>query len=1088
MRGWTKFATLGGACALVALAIGTIHSLQGTGGDADPPPPIESTVPGGVAAESPDTDLLPGKAVEAGFSTTEELPAETARASRVEGGPPQARPPAFAGRLITETKDPVVGAEITWTPLLESVYDSGLEGQDLDWAMLGALTVETRTDRAGSFAFEVEPGRVDQFDSVIWVTHPDHEALIIVPQPDREQWPIPRTYELSAAPAGVVRVEDIQGRPVEGATVELYGIKAIGGEGQTKAQFDGRQILRRRQVTDASGEVPFLFFPGRSYIRALEGDRLSETFRSEHRSELVLTLHPSFSAKGWVSGPIEGQGYYFPYVLYGTWRYDIQPATRVRSDGDWGPVRIPLVEGDQFHFRLGGNKQANQDVFIDRPSPGETVEVNFDGAPGHADWYSVTDTAGTPILDAEVLVHRVKTSDQGPRRARLAGPGFYVVEGLLEGNYTASVTAPGYGQGYLGNHRVPALGRDAWSIRLSSAGRLQGRCVHRGEAVEDFVILCLSSVNQDRPQIARWSISESKDGSFILEDAPVGDVLVTATARGLGQSEVKRVHIPWGGAGEQVEFEFHDTLVGRGRVVDGTDGEPVPDAQVQLFAGNNDLPVEAIGAPQRVNPDGTFELSGFSRASTVLQVSANGYVTLQRGVSGASDDVIELGDITMSPSQELVIRLVSDEAIDPSRYTLSRFVGTGAPETGFDQDGIMRVTSVAPGHVEAHFNLPDGTWLAAIRLLVAGWPWELEVPVEGSRSLALEIIADPKSVVPAGSAVRLLYHSPNGGEFQRLIYDVPLNEAVAIGGMTDTRVVARLEDPSGAVIGVALGDFDGGSDLELSIVAGAPEYTLRVVNGEGEPLSGVTVDVGTPGMRGGFLIEVTDDEGECRHPLPMDGEELSAHLASTAHGYRVGIPLDPPLDPEQVIELELIAESTLDIQLLDGSEPASGMRCQFVDPTGRGGVWIPSRTSDPEGRVSWDLLTEGEYLLRGHHADYLPVRELVRTGADQPVEVQVRRTGEIVIQATSDTGLPVSGLPIVLTNIEFDRNVMEWVDLKYIVPPPAGLVTDLSGQLRLDGLPHGEYRWRVSSFGGEPLEGAFTVSAGEVVQVPIMVN
>lgn len=82
--------------------------------------------------------------------------------------------------------------------------------------------------------------------------------------------------------------------------------------------------------------------------------------------------------------------------------------------------------------------------------------------------------------------------------------------------------------------------------------------------------------------------------------------------------------------------------------------------------------------------------------------------------------------------------------------------------------------------------------------------------------------------------------------------------------------------------------------------------------------------------------------------------------------------------------------------------------------------------------------------------------------------------------------MPCNDVPLTLRSIEFDAVVASWGEAGRI-EAPAGLRTDLRGELRLEGLPHGTYDWSVTLPDGRLLEGTLSVLPGQLVRVPVVV-
>jgi hypothetical protein len=72
-------------------------------------------------------------------------------------------------------------------------------------------------------------------------------------------------------------------------------------------------------------------------------------------------------------------------------------------------------------------------------------------------------------------------------------------------------------------------------------------------------------------------------------------------------------------------------------------------------------------------------------------------------------------------------------------------------------------------------------------------------------------------------------------------------------------------------------------------------------------------------------------------------------------------------------------------------------------------------------------------------------------------------------------GLPVSAAAVSLRSMEFDRDVEDWVSEGRLAWPVQGARTDDGGEFAIDGIPNGDYTWRVTVASGETVSGIATV-------------
>ena len=90
-----------------------------------------------------------------------------------------------------------------------------------------------------------------------------------------------------------------------------------------------------------------------------------------------------------------------------------------------------------------------------------------------------------------------------------------------------------------------------------------------------------------------------------------------------------------------------------------------------------------------------------------------------------------------------------------------------------------------------------------------------------------------------------------------------------------------------------------------------------------------------------------------------------------------------------------------------------------------------------------------------------------------------------MLQFWTPDGLPVQAHPVELVSEEFAVDVGAWID-EGSVTSRTGLVSDAEGEVRIERLPRGPYRYRVQTRAGEGFEGRCEVLAGKLVSLPVV--
>jgi hypothetical protein len=188
-------------------------------------------------------------------------------------------------------------------------------------------------------------------------------------------------------------------------------------------------------------------------------------------------------------------------------------------------------------------------------------------------------------------------------------------------------------------------------------------------------------------------------------------------------------------------------------------------------------------------------------------------------------------------------------------------------------------------------------------------------------------------------------------------------------------------------------------------------------------------------------------------------------------GRRIGIPAEASAGR---IEVVLEASGGLDVRLRDGDVPLAGVSVRMT--TGGGTTLSEVLQTNSEGACRFEALGEGNVRLACHRSDCWPVvvEHAIRSDGGGPLDVDMRRLGDLEAVVTNRDGLPVAALALELRSLDVEADVSTWLAEERI-RAPAGLTTDRLGRLVLEGLPRGTYAWGVA---GQTM-GSFEVPAGK---------
>ena len=285
-------------------------------------------------------------------------------------------------------------------------------------------------------------------------------------------------------------------------------------------------------------------------------------------------------------------------------------------------------------------------------APG-TVAIALQKAAGVAG--RVTDEKGAPVAGARVRF----VAEQGIRAILRGGPaallgrpgvtsgldGAFRLRGLsAEKNLTLEATRPGYVPGRRAGVtlRSGEVVKDL-SLVLRRGLGAQGRVVDSaGQPVAGaeirlsrperggnrFMFQVGAMADRDKPDA-----SSGRDGSFRVGGLEPGEYSLAVSREGYARKRIPSVNVVADGPNDWPPVVLSPGLPVAGFVRNGK-GEPIVGAQVFSFAEGT------MAADTSTDPEGRFRLDGFGAERAVnLSVRAEGYATLQRGVTPPSENL-----------------------------------------------------------------------------------------------------------------------------------------------------------------------------------------------------------------------------------------------------------------------------------------------------------------------------------------------------------------------------------------------------------------------------------------------------------------
>ena len=892
--------------------------------------------------------------------------------------------------------------------------------------------------------------------TALWITHTQYRPELVSLAPGAGVDELPATVELAPAEPARVRVVDGRGAPVEGATVrQLAAVPPNALADLLEPQ--AARVLERVVVTGSDGWVTAAAWSGPMLLVASLDGRASEVWTGDPRPSVELTLRETFVVSGTVAFRAGDDIHGPPRVLCSARRgtLDALQVTLPVVDGAFGPAEIALGDAEQFAFRLEGFNVEVEVQRIDPPEPGSAVRIDFEGRAGLDLWTRIIDPAGDPVPGTESIA----SWEAGGERVEVVShtavePGYFPNRGVPPGAVTLSARAPGYVGTVHGPTEVPVDPPVTYVLVLKPGRLIRGRVTAAGEPVEDFDVTFWSGA-PERTQTQ--SFRSRQGGAFELWAEALADVLLIAKAPGFGPSGTV-VSTPTGVG--PLELSLTELVEGRGKVVDAANGDPLSGVEIQPFAVDDRSAVVPFGVPVWSGLDGSFRARAFGAGRSRTRFTKEGYSTHWAETSGAPGAELDFASIALAARQPLTFRLVSDREIDPRSYTLSSN-GQVIGDRAFTADGTIRIESASAGEYRLRVVAPDGRyWTQTVRL-DPGETWDVELPAASDRTLRVHYDTgdfSPEQVFTTAILPTLGVHS------REVVLGIPDGREVVFDAPAPGAYEVTMRSLGGEPLGVASGRIpDDGPIPDAHVGVGIPTHRFRIVDAEGEAVVGGELAVLDAGTWAGGLAR-TDERGEAT----ITGLEPGEYRARVVHptlGMQFGIPVTVTASMPEVTELRIDPSLGIEVQVVDGALPLAGVQCRLWEEQRM--YVLPSRTTDAQGRLTWERLGRGGFVLEASHSEVWSTEVHVEAAApDTVAEVQVRRTGTLVLELRDALGGPLKSVPIELTSLEFGASVAEWIAAERVSSSTGALASDDSGGLTLTGLPRGPYAWSLNGVEG----------------------
>lgn len=988
----------------------------------------------------------------------------------------------LVGRVIREGEHGVAGAEVDWSALDEADLASGFDFLAEESTEESAHPTKI-TEVDGTFAFESRLAASTTSDSVIWASHPEWMAGSLRIPAHEQPLGGHRRIELGSRFSGTVRVVDPAGAAVEGAVIEQRGTgSAPAGTVFSADEIAELRAFRRSYQTSELGESRVHGFGGVQVMRASKGPLRSMPYVGVSKHELVLRLEQTFSASGHVRCMEPAQNGLSGFVTCTAVGNRIRTPlsiSRVSADGAWSLDDVPLGISDEFVFRFDGPGSAPIEHVVRKVLADQHLEIDFHQVAATEFRVHVSDVEARPL--AGIMVEATWFTD--PRwtstRARTNADGKTLLCVPADTAVSVHADSPGYVKEKLGPFSVPLPDPKIVMLELERAGRIRGKVRHLGSPVRDFEVLYWAG---DPASRKAHQVNDSEDGSFLIDQSPLGEVQLLASAGLLPQSEIQKVDVVSEGE-VQVSIELPEGYRGFGQVVDALSGAPLMDAVVLLTNSHGRDHLSYRGPEIRVDGEGRFSGSYFSPGRNLIWVRAQDYSLVDVSAFAVANQPLDFGVISMTRTQRLTVRLISSGDADFRRYSIQ---SSGSPliaKRSFPADGVRVCEGVPWGALTLQLSHPDGSEELDELTLLPGRPWNFVREVEGGGGIEIICEALDESSLPEYAQVHFLSREGHGSSRTTR---VDSHGRASMEGLIEGDVAIDLCDGGWRCIKTVFARVEAAETKQIRISLGRQSLHLVILDSERVPVPEAEVRLMSPDYRATWQrVLRSDGDGRCEAgDLEMDN--VAVFVSHPTLGTSAPQVVDLLTHPKEPVEIVIEQGRPLRLRLEDHGLPCSGVQISVQNSAGLG---LDLLATNEQGIAITHPLGVGDYQIQPLQPGYWPGKTKLR---HQPSEgthlIPVRRLGAIEFMVRNPAGLPIAGQAIDLRSIEFNMSVREWASAGAVELSLADLQTDLEGKARFEALPNGPFEWRMAFSDGTVRSGSVMVPpkalATEVMVVP----
>jgi len=846
----------------------------------------------------------------------------------------------------------------------------------------------TIADAKGHFAFDAMPSR----SYTLFASHPAYsfEQALIAAGENSDRVMVGRPMARLRG-----RVVDDARMPVAGASVFVIpGGSRVDTITDASGNFSTRVAILRNQVM-------FVNATKRGYASgSTPARRLKE---GETLNDIIVTLPVGFPLQVRV---IDGRRQPVPGVMVFANEEDESVRTMAACEDPWqedchltdakGQVNLRVTEGQ---YGVSVMPTGNDSVIAPKRLAAQqitpkTSPLVIQVESGVAINGKVSYSDGTLVADVSI---DLRGGNGMGNRPEPSADGTFSITGLAPGKYTLTGTT---GDGHMGTPPVEVTAPAANVVlTMPRGGRIEGRVVERGtlRPIADFTV----APSGPRPNFRPPSEKEmhSEDGAFVIENVPLGNTTIRASARGYVTATRSDIQVEDGRTVNGIDVQLERGARLTGRVT--AEGKPL--AGVGVHAITLSSPMAGGPSAGSTDADGQYTIEGLPAGEPAFEFRKQGYVSKRQNVEITAAKEAHL-DVELERGRDLRGRVADKGGAAIEGASISAFSSRGG-------DNVQAVTTadgsfVLEGLGEPRYNL---------QVRKSGYVSASEREVMLPQSAPLTITLDRGGVVTG----RVTGLTPNelgacrisiGGQGSYASANVDANGAFTVRGVPDGQLTAQ----------ATLNGTDRRSKTKTFVMENGSAPPLEINFEEGFTLRGHVTFNGTPAASGyiNFRQREAAQPGVSARVFSGTYEatgfsagEYDVIVSTPEGGYRG----KTNVTGSATYDID-VRGATLRGRVVDAASSAP-VADASISVAGKGATAFSNATSDSEGRFSVPALLDGAYTLSVRRETYSPFSQPVDIAGGVAADVEVRLEGGtpatiIVTDATTGTSVPNANIVI----------------------------------------------------------------------------